>query len=94
MRSPSYILKDVTEGEKYMLSDVLERIVVMGLTEEERELALGILCDLGEKEIAEIIGRGPDAVKKRMIKLRRKLGIRTASGNDRVNAFRAILGLK
>jgi hypothetical protein len=90
----SYIDKGRSEGEKRMFRIYSERIAKLGLTREEHQLAFYIICDLGNEQIGDIIGRSKEAVRERVKKLRKKLGIPPAGSNDRLNAFRTILGLK
>jgi DNA-binding CsgD family transcriptional regulator len=90
----SYFCKPLPEGEKRRHLIYSEQIAKLGLTLEEQSLAFHILRGLGNKEIAEKIERGPDAVKKRVSKLRKKLGIRAVGLDDRVNTVLTLLGLK
>jgi DNA-binding CsgD family transcriptional regulator len=89
----SYIFKDLPEGKKRRFRLYSERIGRMGLQAREQRVAFYIVWGLGNKEIAEKIGRDIETVKKQVTSLRRKLGIGPVGLDDRVNTVLTLLGL-
>jgi DNA-binding NarL/FixJ family response regulator len=89
----SYIFKDLPEGKKRRFQLYSERIGRMGLQPREQRVAFYIVWGLGNKEIAEKIGRDIETVKKQVTSLRRKLGIGPVGLDDRVNTVLTLLGL-
>ena len=89
----SYIFKNLPEGKKRRFRLYSERIGRFGLSSRERRVSFYIVWGLGNKEIAEKIGRGKDTVNKQVQSLRRKLGIRAVGLDDRANTLLTLLGL-
>jgi DNA-binding NarL/FixJ family response regulator len=89
----SYIFKDLPENQKHRFRLYSERIGRMSLKPREQRVAFYIVWGLGNKEIAEKIGRTKDTVNKQVQSLRHKLGIRAVGLDDRVRTVLTLLGL-
>jgi DNA-binding NarL/FixJ family response regulator len=89
----SYIFKDLPEDKKRRFRLYSERIGRFRLPPRERRISFYIVWGLGNKEIAEKIGRDIETVKKQVTSLRRKLGIGPVGLDDRVNTVLTLLGL-